>query len=421
MSTFSRGMRLLGSIGMVTLGNGLGAFLGFAVLAVLTRSLPPEAFGKVAMIIAIIDGGQLFIDTLVNVGIVFKTAREGRDPAEETRLLRVGFWLKAFAVLVLGLAITAFAGPLSRWLALPDLEGLLPFAALGIAFASFQGFLITVAQVRMDFRSVGLLSPAKNIARLACLLAVLALGHTDLATLAFAIVAGTFVAALASLPRVRFDCLAWPETLRQDAAAMMRINGWMLIVAVSVVANRVDIWLISGLHSLAEAGLYAAALQVCMAVGIVSQAIVTTLLPKAAKLTEKAEMRRYVLRCLAWSPAALAPGLVFAAFAEPFTVLLLGRAYAGAATAMSVILMSSLVTLASNPLAMILLSMNESRIFGLSSGVLLALRTGLALALIPFLGALGAASADLAARLIVVLALVIYLLRHLQEPARPAP
>jgi O-antigen/teichoic acid export membrane protein len=150
-----------------------------------------------------------------------------------------------------------------------------------------------------------------------------------------------------------------------------------------------------------------------MAIGIISQALVTTLLPRTATFSANAEMHRYVLTCLGWAPFVIAPGFLFWMFAAPATPLLLGRAYAAAQGALVLIVFSSLLTLTSNPLVLILLAMGQARLFALTSAGLLAVRTVLCLLLIPSYGALGAALADLLAKSAVLAALTCFMIRRL--------
>ena len=274
----------LRSAGVVAVGNLAGAALGFLVLVVLTRSLTPAEFGLIATVIAVVDGGQLFVDTFVNVGIVHSAASAGEATRASPRMLRAGLWIKIVLSLALLAPILVFAPQLSGMLTeTAELQTALRFAAAAIVVASLQSFLITVAQSHQRFAQVAALTPAKNLARLACIVGVVLLGGPEVETLAAAVALGALLAFCGSVSFASRELFRLTRVSRADIRTIMQINLWMIFVALSAIAGRINIWLVGVLNSTTQAGFYAAGLQLCMAVGILSQAIVTTVLPKAAK------------------------------------------------------------------------------------------------------------------------------------------
>jgi O-antigen/teichoic acid export membrane protein len=192
---------------------------------------------------------------------------------------------------------------------------------------------------------------------------------------------------------------------------MLKVNVWMVMVAVSNVGSRLDIWLIATIGNAKEAGLYAAALQLCMVVGIVSQSLVTTMLPRMSRMQTKAEMTLHVKRSL-----LIVPPLVFVfgcvwMVAEPVLGLLLGAPFEDATPVFLILFASSLMTLAVNPILLVLFPLGETRIFGLTSLAQLVLRVGMAVPLISLLGAEGAAIAELTAKIVSIAVLALFVVR----------
>lgn len=420
----SRTLALLRSdTALVALANALGAGLGFVVLAMLTRGLGAEGFGRLAPALAIMDLGPLFIDTVLSAGAVTVAARSlSRDAAEGRDALATALWLRLGAALVFALVVAAVSQPLAR---LPGLGsgGAVMLALAGVAggFLATQTALIGGLQVQGRFARVGLAGLSKNALR-AGVIGGLALAGWLSAEVALrgALLAAALAAALTLwLARPGYACHGKPR--RDLLAQMLAINLWMAVASLSIVSGRVDVLLLSALAPPEQAAYYSAAMQLCIAVGVVSQAIVTTTLPRIAAAARVAELRAFLRLWARRAPFALAPVAVMPFLSPALVPLLLGPEFAAGDLAFDILFASSMLALVVNPVLMVLFPLGAARIFGLAALAQVVGKTALAIAIIPWWGAAGVAAVDLATRLIAAAVILLALRPRLAGDAPLGP
>lgn len=414
--------RLLKGGGLVTLGNLVAAGLGLLLLLVLARSLSPAELAVVIGVIVVIDGGQMFLDATVNTGMINLASRHGQRAMPSPDLLRAGFWTKIGLGLVFALAIAAFAGPMS-WAMIGDrsMTGLVVLAGVGAIFAGMQSFVLAVLTAREAFGRIALTSVWKNLFRLVAVAPFLIGGTPDAHSVALAVCVVTFVTPAASLGMVSWSFLRAHGNLWEGVTALQRVNGWMLIAALAMLGGRLDVWLIGTLGTAEQAGYYAVAAQLCVGLGIVTQAMVTTLLPTISRMRASDEvwvfLRKssvlmaplFLLPLLAWPVAGWMIGLVF------------GPEYAPAEHAFVILFLAAIMTLAGAPLMLVLLSVGEARVMALAVLVQFLLRVLLAVPLVPALGASGMAIADVGSRVIAMLAIGFVIWRALHNNVGALP
>jgi PST family polysaccharide transporter len=395
-------------VGVVALGNAVSAGLGLAVIVILARFLSPVEFGLAATMIALVDGGQLLIDASLNAGIVHVTTLRKSSPT----VLRTGFWLKILCALAIALAFALGADWLSHFLVGDDgIAASVRWAAVALVASSVTSFCLTTLQAEERFATLAMLTPLKNVLRLVGISLAALLGGLSVEIVVIAIAAGALATAAVAFFLLSSALLKGWEVSTGDLRAMLKVSVWMVMVAVSNVGSRLDIWLIATIGNAKEAGLYAAALQLCMVVGIVSQSLVTTMLPRMSRMQTKAEMTLHVKHSL-----LILPPLVFVfgcvwMVAEPVLGLLLGAPFEDATPVFLILFASSLMTLAVNPILLVLFPLGETRIFGLTSLAQLVLRVGMAVPLISLLGAEGAAIAELTAKIVSTAVLALFVVR----------
>lgn len=395
--------------------------MGFAILVVLVRALGPQGFGTLATLLTLVDTGQVLTEAVLAAGMIQAASRQLRegdlaraDAAYRlSLLLRLGSGLLAFAVGWLA------AAPLSRWLFASEAWA----GAVRIAFASLvavvlYGFPISVLQVQQRFLRLALVSQYRNAARLAALLILVALGTLEVRSAVWAIFVASSIAAVAAFGSIPLGFLRRRGGDRAVAREVLGTSRWMLLAAVGLPGARIDIFMLSGLGSAAEAGIYAAALQLCAAAAILSQAVVTTILPKAAAFRTASEMRSHLRRCARYGPLILAVLLLVLPLSPWLLPWLLGAAYGRTVPVFDLLFASALFTLATNPILMLAFPLGEVRLFALASLTQVGLRVPLNVFVIPAFGAVGAAVIDLLVKLLsvgVVLALLARRLGRMEE------
>lgn len=411
---------LRSATGRVLGGNVLGAGAGFLVLMLLARGLGPEEFGRLAPALAVMDLGQLLIDTLFAAGAVTVAVRSRPGSAARRDAVATGVVLRAGAGAAFALAVVLASAPLARAMGAGE-DAAVIFALAGLAGGCLaaQGALAGSLQIAGRFGLVALTTAAKNGLRLA-LVGVLALAGwltVDGAAMALS------VAAVAALGIALATSAGWDDGRfqRSAAAEMLAINRWMMLAALAIVSGRLDILLLTALAEPREAAFYAASIQLCVAVGVVSQAIVTTTLPRIAAFHDRAEARVFLRRWGRRVPFLLLPVAV-APLAAPFVLpLLLGPGFDGIETTFVLLFVSSLMTLAMNPVLLVLFPLGSARLFGIAAAGQVAAKTAIAIAVIPTHGAAGVAAADVATKAVTILIVLAALRPRLAGEGRLSP
>lgn len=393
--------RLLQGGGLVTLGNLVAAGLGLLLLLFLARSLSPADLAFVMGVIVVIDGGQMFLDATVNTGMVNLASRNGMPGAPSPDHLRAGFWTKLGLGALYALVIAVLAGPMSVAL-VGDATMVLHIrlAGLAAALAGMHGFVLALLSAREAFSRIAMVSVWKNLFRILAVAPFLLSGAPNAEGAALAICVVTGVTLLASAAIVPWAFLRVGGPLWKPMRALMGVNGWLLLAAFAMLGGRLDVWLVGLLGTQVQAGIYAVAAQLCVGVGVVTQAMVTTLLPSVSRFETPGEVRSFLLG----STKALLPlfGLPLLAWyvAAPFITLVFGVDYAGSAMAFVILFLASIMTLVSAPLMLVLLSLGEARVLAIGALAQFGLRVALAVPFVPSWGAAGLAAADVASRLI---------------------
>jgi O-antigen/teichoic acid export membrane protein len=198
-----------------------------------------------------------------------------------------------------------------------------------------------------------------------------------------------------------------PGLDRKIAGEMFAVNKWMMVMMVSYVGGRIDIFMLSSLSTAEQVGWYSAAMQLCLAITLVSQSLITTLFPKTSGMNDPAEMRNFFNRSLKLGLIVLIPfGLLIVA-SPWFTPLLLGSSYTQSALVLNLLAGSAFLTLATNPATLLLFPLGEIRLLAIVGLAQLAIRVVLNVLLMPAYGAAGAASAEMLAKVVTIGALLL--------------
>lgn len=420
----------------VALGNAAGAGFGFVMLIVLTRTLGATGYAALAPALAVMDLGQLLIDTLLAAGVVTVAARAmggkgGKGGTGGTG--GTGGAGDGDAALKTGLVLRVIGGvgfAALFWIAAPfiaphmtDAPGavwLLRVAGIAGGLLAVQSALIGGMQIAQAFRRVAAGALLKNLLRVIVLGAVLTMGLRAPLPIALALL-GAGVLALGLTTWLARPSYIKARYSRAHAAEMLSINKWMMLASVAIVSGRIDILLLAGFSQPQDVAWYTASMQLCIAVGVLSQALVTTTLPRAARFETLPEMRAFLRGWLSRSPLALLPVLILP-FVSPWLFpAILGPGFAGGHRVLDLLFASSMITLVVNPALVLLFPLGSARIFGLAAlGQVLA-KWAIAYFVIGEYGAVGLAVADIATKLAVTALIFIALSRRLagDGPVRP--
>lgn len=408
--------RLLKGGGLITLGNVAGAGLGLVLLVLLSRFFAPADLARIVAVIAIIDGGQMLLDASFNTGMINVASRNGRKRAPDPAALKAGLVAKLWGAGALAFAVVLVSGPMSvAFVGSNDLRPAIALAGLATVLAAVASFVQAVLQAREDFPRVAMLSPVKNLVRVAIVLGLVWLGAADATLTAVAICAASAAALLVAVPMISWSFLRDRAPSRSVRKQLRAVNKWMILSAVAMFGGRLDLWLVGALSTPEQAGYYAVAGQLCVGVGILTQSLVATLLPSVSRFDSTAEMGQFLRRWAKVAPLLIALPLVVWPLSRPLVTLAFGSNYGDAAAIFNILFLASVMTLSTAPLMLVLLALREARLMGLGAMLQLVFRVAGAFPVVPVFGGIGLAVLDVSSRILamaIILGLVLSVLKR---------
>ncbi len=402
----------------LALGRLANAALGIVAVGITSRYLGVDVYGALVTVTVF----TALLMALTDLGVWTIGAREiARRPAETQRLMNslftIGIGLSLFSAavgLVAGLAI--YSSPADRLVR----EGivLLILAPLPFGAAAAPAGAYLVAQQRGWAGAVA--STAASVAMTLILVATAALdlGFTAVLvagaaqSIVFAVVVLAYV-----LPRIRFRP-SW------DPALAVPLLRWALPLGAVVVLTslywRIDVVLLSLVGARQDVGIYGLAYKVVDALYVLPAFVMVTLLPELARLAGDRRRRdELVQKASTVVQVAVVPLLVFVlAFAGEIARIAGGEAFDGAAVVLRILMLGVAAGFLRAVFTEALIAVDRQLWLMYATGGLLLANVALNLALIPVLGARGAAIA-FAASEAVGLVLVAALYRRVGTLPRP--
>jgi len=250
--------RLL-EIGLVATPKVLGGVLAVALNAVLMRFLGPAEFGVFSLAAAVIILFDSILGSSVdNALLQVAQAERHRGPAHVLAVERAALALKLGLWLVVAVAAAPFASALAaRFLHDDGRAGVVAIVLL--AAAGVLAFRSALAhwQIRERFPVYGALDTAQMVLKFGAIGALLVLAvHPTVEAIVALLGAAPFTVAVAAAASGRLPLFA----ARPAWAVVVRVAGkakWFLLTfGVSVLLNRLDVFLLTKWSTLREVGIY---------------------------------------------------------------------------------------------------------------------------------------------------------------------
>lgn len=417
--TLARLDALRGEIGWVVAGQVSAAVAALCSIKVLTTLLGPEAYGQLAIGLAIAGGLHLFLYGPVEQTVLrFASLAVERGQlsacvaAVEATHRRIAGGLLAGATLAA--LVLATAGQ-SHWIWLTVLSTLLGLA-IGTSASAASG--LTAWRQR---RLVAMHQAADAWLRLLLALGALWIaGNSPLAALCGMLVAATCIAA-SQVRRARQQAILRVATepvpdAAQAADARAQMHAYALpfvaFAAFAAISAYADRWLVLALLDPASVGLYAALLQLASApvalfVAMTNQLVVPVIFARAGKarnLSEIGNAQRLARWLLWWYVAALSVAVVAAWLLAPLLVpLLTNDTFATASGLLWVLVLGAALFAMAQAMVLSGLAAVRPGIYILPKAIQAAALVGCAWLLVPRFGLPGMAWAMVAAAALYVL------------------
>lgn len=381
--------RIAANTAVQVAGKAVVLGVGAASVAVTTRYLGVAGYGRFALALAFVQ----MLGVLADAGLLNVTVREiGREPRRAAEVVGNALAMR----LVLGLAVVALAAGLSRALPYaPQVRVAILIATAPFVLGLVTTSLVAIFQARLDMGRVVLADVAGRCAAFAALLVVVSadLGFYAVvwsaaagAAVALALTA-TFVLRSVRV-RLRVDRAVW----RELAVAALPLG---VTLAVTEIYFRADTVILSLSRPDAEVGEYTLCYRIFELLAVFPAIVMSSVFPVLSRaLRESRPLAERTLDATAQLFTTL--GLPVAAGGLLLAPQLLGVAagdeFAGAATALRLLLCGALLAALSGLLGYALIAADRQRSVLWLSVAALALNVALNAGLVPSLGVDAAAA-----------------------------
>lgn len=290
--------RLVNSIATYALANVINSAIPFLLLPVLTRVLAPAEYGVVTMFATVVSVLTAFTGLSIHGAV---SVRHFDADTDHPRFVGTCLGLLAVSTSLVLLAVWLMAGPLSRWVEIP--EGWLLVAVLASAAQAVVQVRLVIWQVRNEVWSYGLfqiLQTALNLGLSLGLILLLGLGWEG-RVLGICVAVFLF-AGLALYGLQRRALVRWSIDREYIRAAL---NFGVPLIPHAVGAMMIamsDRFIITHLLGIGVTGAYAVGVQMGMVVGLLADAFVKAFGPhlfSELKNQDPASGVRIVRQCAA--------------------------------------------------------------------------------------------------------------------------
>jgi O-antigen/teichoic acid export membrane protein len=389
-----KSLKLQAARGSVWLGaaGGIEQGLRLARNMILTRLLAPEAFGMMAIVLAINAAFESFTEIGIKHTIV-------QNPKGEQRTFLNGAWWLAF---VRGLGLYALAFVAAPWMASfyenPELVPFMRAAFLVIVFNGALSVRAYVAIKEMKFKQWVMIHHGGGVVGiLTAVLLVFVMRNV------WALVIGFLVEAAARCllsflicpyrPGFNFDKEAWKALVKYA-------RGMVGLPILTFIFMRADIFVIGKLCSPAQLGLYSVVVALAqMPLQLLSVLMSQVIMPAFSKIQTDAGRLNQVLLGITSVMALLGfPLLLFALFyGQKLLLVVYGAPYAQVTGPFSAAFATSLVRFFGVPIATVCFSTGRPELHRFFTALRVVLIVSLIYPAVKFLGLTGAAVAVLMA------------------------
>jgi O-antigen/teichoic acid export membrane protein len=377
--------------------QAVGVVAMFVAITIVARRLTLSAFGAYGLLLSFTTY-VLFIQASIETAAV-KAIAEAVDRQERDRAFTIAVTVYTLAGLVAGIVVAVLGTLLLPVFDIPsDLRHEAQLSILAVAGITFVGWpLKTFQDVLRGSRQFVAASVADVAAYLTVgvSVSVLALSAAPLSVI---------VAAGASIPLCTgvasgliFLVRRLPygyrrsELTRQRLRSFLGLSNYFFVMgAADFVVYSLDRTILAAFRSTAAVGLYEGPVRAHNLIRQIDGALSVPVLPTAAGYLAEGDIQRardLLVRGSRYTFAAVVPlVIVFMVLAKPILVVWLGEKFAGAATAMSILVAYWLVNASTGVSGGILVAANRVRVLTLYAVAVAVLNLLLSLALTPSLG-----------------------------------
>ncbi len=392
--------------------------LAFVMTIVMPRYLGSTGYGRLYLAQSITG----IMAILVEFGLNSLATREvARRPADAVGYLRSGAILKAALWVLASLGVAVFVAVAGYPAETTTAVALL---ALSVLFAVGSSLIVSVLQAMDRMRWIAVSTVAEKVVYVGLGVTALLLGY-GVVTVAFVTLLGAIAGFVLNLWWLRR--LGLTIDLRSGTTApgvrelLRRALPFFSVLFFGAIYFRLDVVILSLMRPDAAVGFYGASYRLFQTTYILADAFVFSLFPLFCRLASTSEdglpvAAQKSIDTLLLLGIPITAGM--AVLAEDIVLLLYGSAYAESIVLLRVLSLAIALMYANGIFVQLLIATERQRRLALTAGIAAGLNVLANFALIPMLGALGAAIATVATELIVIALNFRFLPRSLTERLR---
>jgi O-antigen/teichoic acid export membrane protein len=347
-------------------GNLISSVLALIAVIFISRALGPERFGVLATFNAVtaslIGITNFGLDT---AAIKIISSHLATDRRKAAVVMKVIFNLELLSGVIIGVAGLLFSRHIAILLGGTHLLFAVRLAFFSSAFASATAFVGPFFVAHQQFTRNAIFGAASSVVRTAAilLLAIAAsLSITNVLWVYTAVPIIFFFVGVLIAPK-EWRLKATRAEQKVAATEVFHLSKWILLAYVAtVIAGKLDVFLISRLRGTTAVGLYSAGQQLSSAMPLLIGAISTAILPKFSQFAQNGQLKRNYKRA-AVGTFALAVCMLPAVFISgPLIHLVFGHKYTAAIPVFRILFVAYLIALPGNVLSLALYALNQPRI-----------------------------------------------------------
>ncbi len=396
--------------GVVFAGNIISTVLSIVATILIARNLGPVNYGVLAIYLSIYTTILGLTDFgLGTTAVKLISSNLEKNPHKANTFMKMIIAMELVAGVVVALVGLIFSASIANALGGEHLLFPVRMAFLASVFAStgaFIGPFLTAHQQFFKNAAFGALTSLFKTLGVVALFMVMALNLNNVIIFYTCINIIAFFIGLLIVPKGYMEKTTKTEN-KKAFKEIFHFSKWILLsYFASVIASRLDVFLLSSFKGSEEVGLYAAAQQLAQIMPLFIGAISTVLLPRVSKMKTKKEFKSYAKKVLLGSIAidlALIPVLVFA---DVLVQLIFGAKFDGSIVLFKILLVGFMCAVVVNPISLIFYAKNKPKILTGINYATLVITVALNLILIPRFGATGAAIGFLISNVISMLIII---------------
>lgn len=388
--------RFLRDTGILLAGKVLTALATALWTVLAARSLPPSSYGDLMLCAGLVEIAAVITDAGLTAAATQELTTASAQRAN--RLIGTVVWLKvALGALAAGVAIGAtIALPFT-----PEARNLMFLLAPGLVFISLTSLsLLFRARGAVGYSLIAAIigAIAGSYGALSVYLSLPSADGFARARLLMVVISGVLTLALIALRYRPYWGFDWAAAKRLMGASLLL----GLALALNILYYRIDVPLLALLSGSEAVAIYTSAYRVLDVATLLPVTAATAALPLILAQPTRKHLSAFVSQYLELAlVAGLFVGAFLTAIARPILAMLYGGRYDSAFPTMVTLAWVGGLTLVTNVFSPLAVALERRRLLLYVSGAALVANIALNLALIPPLGALGAALATLVTELVV--------------------